>query len=753
MKCCALSHDRTTFSHLPHPRSLLEDCAPPPLMDTDAVLPSSTRAELQHFSPSTEKMPLADGGNRDAGGVGVESGGMMDLAAALKADVLRKKDATPSSSSFASSSQASGGAADLGPAAPHKNTHDGPPMPPPNPEDEMMPEEPDWDEIEALEREAMEAESYMDAPPRQQEMPDDLFGEQDEPRKRPLESGDGGYQQQQAPIQAAADDFLFGDAPLPVPQAEAAPAKRARLETDRVYVHRIAPSGASVVITGANGNRVFVQAMPAKPSADSGEGGLSSVRAQLTTTPIAQMMAAANQELHRKEVEAAVLAEEMDKENADGDEQSVARTPARAAQTESLWVDKYRPRKFTQLISDGKTNRNVLLWLTRWQNYIEGRGKDRNRRPKPAVKKAMTFSDGGGGGGGKGQPWDEPEQELDEDGRPAQKLLLLAGSPGLGKTTLAQVLGRHAGFEIVEINASDERTASALTERIENATQMRSVMSTQGKPCRPNCIILDEIDGALEGQQGKGAITQLLKLALATGKKKSSSAGKPMGAELDSSSRAQDSDDDNEEGGEEEEEVVVARGRQTQKKQKGRGKRGPPKLNRPIICICNNLWAPSLKALRDVACIYEFKPVSHLCACIGSLCLRQCVHGASIGRAACDGQAPGRDLPPRGAVARAQLAGAARGHRGRRHPRRAQHPAVHAAKLRPDLVQLHRNGGGGAQGRGQVQLRALEEHLRRLRPDQGGEQARQGRPALAPQGRAARARARDRVILEFPPGA
>ena len=88
------------------------------------------------------------------------------------------------------------------------------------------------DEIEALEREAMEAESYMDAPPKQQEMPDDLFGEQDEPRKRPMESGDGGYQQQQPPIQAAADDFLFGDAPLPVPQAEAAPAKRARLETE-----------------------------------------------------------------------------------------------------------------------------------------------------------------------------------------------------------------------------------------------------------------------------------------------------------------------------------------------------------------------------------------------------------------------------------------------------------------------------------------------------------------------------------------
>ena len=34
------------------------------------------------------------------------------------------------------------------------------------------------------------------------------------------------------------------------------------------------------------------------------------------------------------------------------------------------------------------------------------------------------------------------------------------------------------------------------------------------------------------------------------------------------------------------------------KGQKGAGK-GKPKLNRPIICICNDLWAPNLKLLRE----------------------------------------------------------------------------------------------------------------------------------------------------------
>ena len=32
------------------------------------------------------------------------------------------------------------------------------------------------------------------------------------------------------------------------------------------------------------------------------------------------------------------------------------------------------------------------------------------------------------------------------------------------------------------------------------------------------------------------------------------------------------------------------------------------KLTRTIICICNDLWAPSLKQLREVARVYKFVP-------------------------------------------------------------------------------------------------------------------------------------------------
>ncbi len=82
------------------------------------------------------------------------------------------------------------------------------------------------------------------------------------------------------------------------------------------------------------------------------------------------------------------------------------------------------------------------------------------------------------------------------------KPLLLVGDPGVGKTTIAYALAREYGYELFEVNASDERTKSMLQERVEGALVQQSLFGTQ------KLILLDEVDGAKASERNQ--LTKLL---------------------------------------------------------------------------------------------------------------------------------------------------------------------------------------------------------------------------------------------------
>ncbi|CAN7994298.1 unnamed protein product [Ixodes hexagonus] len=215
----------------------------------------------------------------------------------------------------------------------------------------------------------------------------------------------------------------------------------------------------------------------------------------------------------------------------------------------SLWVEKYRPRHFMELLSDDGVNRTLLQWLKLWDCVVFGR----NAKPKPRQEKAQQPGAGNNTFVKKYLP--ELSQELDEHKRPQQKVVLLYGPPGLGKTTLAHVIAEHAGYNVVELNASDDRSPEVFKTTLEAATQMRAVL---GHNPRPNCLVIDEIDGA------PAASINVLVNMIKSGGTTNAGAGK----------------------------------KRTKKES------GP--LLRPVICICNELYAPALRPLRQMALALHF---------------------------------------------------------------------------------------------------------------------------------------------------
>uniref|UniRef100_A0A8C2L4A7 Chromosome transmission fidelity protein 18 homolog n=1 Tax=Cyprinus carpio TaxID=7962 RepID=A0A8C2L4A7_CYPCA len=251
-----------------------------------------------------------------------------------------------------------------------------------------------------------------------------------------------------------------------------------------------------------------------------------------------------------------LLAEEQTDSGVDGESGEDEGSSSR------LWVDQFSPQHYTDLLSDDFTNHCLLKWLKLWDTVVFGR--ERKPRSAPADIRA-NFTNAQNQNQSqrfktKSQMTEEIlEAELDQYKRPKFKVALLSGPPGLGKTMLAHIIAKHAGYNVVEINASDDRSAELFQKRTDTATQMKSVLGANEKP---NCLIIDEIDGAPAAA---------INILLATLNRKDSREGEESGVNA------------------------------LKKKKKKQSV-----LLRPIICICNDLYVPALRPLRQQAFLLAF---------------------------------------------------------------------------------------------------------------------------------------------------
>jgi replication factor C large subunit len=86
------------------------------------------------------------------------------------------------------------------------------------------------------------------------------------------------------------------------------------------------------------------------------------------------------------------------------------------------------------------------------------------------------------------------------------KPLLLIGPPGVGKTSLVHILARQFNYDLIELNASDNRNREDLENRIIPILNNASLLG------RTILLFLDEVDG-ISGRQDAGGLEFLIALA------------------------------------------------------------------------------------------------------------------------------------------------------------------------------------------------------------------------------------------------
>jgi len=136
------------------------------------------------------------------------------------------------------------------------------------------------------------------------------------------------------------------------------------------------------------------------------------------------------------------------------------------------WTEKYRPKKLSEVIGNPSAAEELKSWAGSWAGGI-----------------------------------------------PKKRAVVLIGPPGVGKTSSAAALANEKGWDIVEMNASDQRTGTAIKEvalrgSYSNSLGMDGEYKKSGEG-RKKLIVLDEADN-LFGNADRGALPAINELIKTT---------------------------------------------------------------------------------------------------------------------------------------------------------------------------------------------------------------------------------------------
>ena len=117
-----------------------------------------------------------------------------------------------------------------------------------------------------------------------------------------------------------------------------------------------------------------------------------------------------------------------------------------------MWSEKYRPQNISDMVGNEDSRAAIMEWFAKWKK--------------------------------------------------GTKPLLLIGPPGIGKTTMAFLVAKQFGYDMIGLNASDVRSKSRINEIL---TPVLGNVSVLGSPM----IFVDEVDG-IHGRGDYGGVAALV---------------------------------------------------------------------------------------------------------------------------------------------------------------------------------------------------------------------------------------------------
>eukprot|EP00210_Caulerpa_lentillifera_P001970 g1890.t1 len=198
------------------------------------------------------------------------------------------------------------------------------------------------------------------------------------------------------------------------------------------------------------------------------------------------------------------------------------------------WVHKYAPRSFSDLITDDRINRELVKWLKNWKPQKTKPRPTETSKTKPersVVENKQTSMKTPSAKDSNKRITDyfstPDERSPSGNATPSAKgleerVMILCGPLGTGKTSLAKTACRICGYTPFTIDSSDDRSPLALQKTLSEVLEMDACFEARIQ----RCVIFDEVDTFPNGVEGRDAIKLIV--SFIRGRKKGSILKRPM---------------------------------------------------------------------------------------------------------------------------------------------------------------------------------------------------------------------------------